>query len=50
LGPDGVKAFGQMTSAMASAETKLFSIQGGMRRLVNTFANTMRYQASAIAI
>ena len=50
LGPDGMKAFSQMTSAMASAETKIFSIQGGMRRLVNTFANTVRYQASALAI
>lgn len=50
LGPDGVKAFNQMTSAMASAETRIFSLQGGMRRLVNTFANTVRYQASAYAI
>ena len=50
LGPDGVKAFQQMASAVASAETKIFSLQGGMRRLVNTFANTLRYQASARAI
>lgn len=50
LGPQGVQAFNQMTSAMASAETRLFTLSSGMQKLANTFFNTMRYQASAMAI
>jgi hypothetical protein len=43
LGPEGVQAFNQMANAVASAETKLFSFSGGMKRLANTFFNTVRY-------
>lgn len=50
LGPEGVKAFGQMTDALMSAETKVFSISNSMQRMVSTFANTIRYQVSAGAI
>ena len=50
MGPEGAKAFNQMAQAVAGAEIRIFSLQGGMRRLVNTFANTIRYQASASAI
>jgi TP901 family phage tail tape measure protein len=50
LGPDGVEAFNQMANAIAAADTKLFSLQGGMKRLASTFMNTVRYQASAAAI
>ena len=50
LGPSGEKAFKEMADAMASADRSVISLQGGMRRLVNTFANTLRYQASAKAI
>ena len=50
LGPEGVEAFNQMANAIAAADTKLFSLQGGMKRLANTFMNTVRYQASAAAI
>lgn len=50
LGPEGVEAFKQMTQAVADADNKIFSLQGGMKRLANTFFNTLRYQASAQAI
>ena len=50
LGPEGTKAFGQMTTALQSAETKMFSISTSMHRLMSTFMNTMRYQISAAAI
>lgn len=50
LGPEGTQAFHQMATAMATAETKVLSLQGGMRRLMTTFGNTLRYQASAYAI
>ena len=50
LGPEGVKAFMQMSSAVAQAETKLFSLQGGMKKLANTFMNTVRWQLTSQAI
>lgn len=50
LGPDGQKAFSEMTSAMVSAETKVFSLSNSMQRMASTFANTIRYQVSAAAI
>ena len=50
LGPEGQKAFSQMTDALMSAETKVFSIANGMQRLLSTFMNTIRYQVSASAI
>lgn len=50
LGPEGVKAFTQVASAVAQADTKLFSLQGGMKKLANTFMNTMRWQVTSQAI
>ena len=50
LGPEGVKAFTQMASAVAQADTKLFSLQGGMKKLANTFMNTVRWQVTSQAI
>lgn len=50
LGPAGVKAFSSFTSAVAQADTKLFSLQGGMRKLANTFMNTVRWQLTSQAI
>ena len=50
LGPEGVEAFNQMANAVATADTRLISLQGGMKRLANTFMNTVRYQASSAAI
>jgi hypothetical protein len=39
-----------MTQAIVTAENKVFSLEGGMKRLANTFMNTVRYQASSAAI
>ena len=50
LGPEGVKTFTQVASAVAQADTKLFSLQGGMKKLANTFMNTMRWQITSQAI
>ncbi len=50
LGPEGVKAFTQVASAVAQADTKLFSLQGGMKKLANTFMNTVRWQLTSQAI
>ena len=50
LGPEGVKAFNQVADAVSSASTKLFSLQGGMKKLMDTFANTIRWQIASSAI
>ena len=50
LGPAGVKAFTEVAHAVAQADTRLFSLQGGMKKLANTFMNTMRWQITSQAI
>lgn len=50
LGPAGIKAFSSFASAVAQANTKVFSLQGGMRKLANTFMNTVRWQLTSQAI
>ena len=50
LGPEGVRAFNQMAQAVANADTKMLSLSGGMRKLANTFMNTVRWQLTSQAI
>ena len=50
LGPEGYRAFQEMTRAIRSADRSMFSLQGSTKKLINTFFNTVRYQASASAI
>ena len=50
LGPAGVKTFSQIARAVVQADTRLFSLQGGMKKLANTFMNTMRWQITSSAI
>ena len=50
LGPEGVKAFNQMASAVASANTKLFNLSGGMKKLSDTLFNTLRWSIASSAI
>ena len=50
LGPEGVKAFNAVATAVSQADTKLFSLQGGMKKLMGTFMNTVRWQIASSAI
>ena len=50
LGPAGIQAFNQMTNAIVQADTRMFSLSASAKRLVTTFGNTLRYQASTAAI
>ena len=50
LGPEGVKAFSQIAKTIAQADTKIFSLQGGMKKLADTFMNTLRWQITSTAI
>lgn len=50
LGPEGVQAFNQIANAVSQASTQLFSLQGGMKKLMNTFVNTVRWQVTATAV
>ena len=50
LGPEGVRTFSSVANAVAQADTKLFSLQGGMKKLAGTFMNTIRWQVAASAI
>ena len=47
LGPQGVQAFTQLTRAVQLADTSLFSIQGQIRKLGTTMANTIRWQITS---
>lgn len=49
-GPAGQKAFGQLATQIASADTNVIRISHNLQRLGATFANTVRYQISASAI
>lgn len=48
LGPEGVQAFSQLTNAIVSADTRIFSLSKSARSLINTFANTAKYQISSM--
>lgn len=50
LGVDGKQAFMNMANVIASADTKVISLSEGAKKLINTFANTARYQAATFAI
>ena len=40
LGPSGVQAFSSMTKLVSQANTSLFNLEGGIKKLSNTFFNT----------
>jgi hypothetical protein len=50
LGPAGAEAFTKMSSLVSQASTKIFNLEGGVKKLSNTFFNTLRYQAANAAI
>ena len=50
LGPEGVKTFTQIAKTIAQADTKVFSLQGGMKKLADTFMNTLCWQLTSTAI
>ena len=50
LGPAGVQAFNQMASAVASADTRLFNLTGGLKKFTDTMFNTMRWSIASTAI
>lgn len=50
LGPEGVKAFNQIASAVASADTKLFNLSGGLKKFSDTMFNTLRWSVASSAI
>ena len=50
MGPKGVEAFSQVTSAVSSANTKIFNLNGSLKKLSDTFMNTMRWQVTSSAL
>ena len=50
LGPEGVKAFNQMATAVNNADRGVISISAGLQKLGSTFMNTMRWQVASTAI
>ena len=50
LGPEGIKAFNQMTQAMAMADTKVWSLGAGLTHMVKSLGNAMTYQIAYGAI
>lgn len=50
LGPEGQKAFSNISQAIIQADSKVFSLQGGLKKLSDTFFNTVRWQMTASAI
>ena len=47
LGPAGVQAFSQVSQAVQRASTQLFSLNAGLKKLAQTFMNTMRWQVAS---
>ena len=50
LGPAGVRTFQQVAQAVAQADTKLFNLSGGAKKLMDTLGNTARWQLASSAI
>lgn len=50
LGPSGVRAFQQVAQAVAQADTKMFNLSGGAKKLMDTLGNTIRWQLTSSAI
>lgn len=50
LGPSGVRAFQQVAQAVAQADTKMFNLSGGVKKLMDTLGNTVRWQLTSSAI
>ena len=50
LGPSGVRAFQQVAQAVAQADTKMFNLSGGAKKLMDTLGNTVRWQLTSSAI
>lgn len=50
LGPEGQKAFSNISQAIIQADSKVFSLQGGLKKLSDTFFNTIRWQMTSSAI
>ena len=50
LGPEGEKAFNSLTTTIASAQVPLKRTSEGMSQFVTAFGNTMRWQATSMAI
>ena len=50
MGPKGVEAFSQVTSAISSANTKIFNLNGSLKKLSETFMNTIRWQVTSSAL
>lgn len=47
LGPQGAEAFMNLSKAIRQAETPMISLEGQMRKLGTTMANTIRWQITA---
>lgn len=47
LGPAGTQAFAQVTRAVQQGNTAVFSLSTGLKKLTQTFMNTMRWQITS---
>lgn len=50
IGPEGQRAFAQLTHNLATADSQTIQLSENIRRLGTTFMNTLRYQISASAL
>ena len=50
LGPEGTKAFQQMTSQIMAADTKMISLSGKMKSLMDTFGSAIKWNIAYSAI
>ena len=50
LGPEGVNAFNQMSQAIVSANTKIISLSGSAKQMMNTLFSSVRYSLAYGAI
>lgn len=47
MGPQGAEAFGQLAARIRESEAPLISLQGKLKKLGDTFANTIRWQITS---
>lgn len=50
LGPQGEQSFRNLAAAITNAETPMLRLSAGMKKLGETFANTIRWQISSTAL
>lgn len=50
LGPKGQQAFSELAGQIVKADNKVISLSAGMKKLANTFMNTVRWQVTSSAI